>query len=118
MSSVSTTSNPPQPVFRIALIQGPNMTYLGKRQPEFYGTTSAAELDAICAQKAAELGVTLDIYYTHLEGEAIAHLYALKQDGLDGIVMNPAGFLYAGHALVDCLLAIDVPYVEVHMTNI
>ena len=103
---------------RIALIQGANMEYLGQRQPEFYGTTTAEELDSMCNSRASSLGLELDIYYSNLEGEAIGHLYELKRDRLDGIVMNPAGFLYAGSALADCLLAVNVPYVEVHMTNI
>ena len=60
----------------------------------------------------------LEIFYTHLEGEAIGRLYQAVDEGVDGVVMNPAGFLYAGYALRDCLRAISFPYIEVHMTNI
>lgn len=103
---------------KILLIQGANMEYLGHRQPEFYGTTTAAELDDILCADAAELGITLDILYTNVEGEAISAIYQGVRDEIDGLVMNPAGFLYAGYALRDCLKAVPIPYIEVHMSNI
>lgn len=103
---------------KLLLIQGPNMSYLGRRQPEIYGTTSAAELDAMLRAHARANGYRLDIFYTHVEGEAIERLYRAADEGLDGLVMNPAAFLFAGYALRDCLRAVPFPYVEVHMTNI
>ena len=105
-------------MINILLLQGANMAYLGKRQPEIYGTTSAAELDAILQGHARERGFELDTYYTHIEGEAIARLYRAADEGIDGLLMNPAGFLHAGYALRDCLRALKFPCVEVHMTNI
>lgn len=103
---------------KLLLIQGANMEWLGKRQPEFYGTTTAAELDAILHEEAKRHGVDLEIVYTNLEGEAIGRIYQAARDGVDGVMMNPAGFSYAGYALRDCLIGADLPYVEVHMTNI
>jgi 3-dehydroquinate dehydratase-2 len=104
---------------QLLLIQGANMAWLGKRQPELYGTITAAELDARVLERAAELGCALDIVYTHLEGEAIATLYRAVEDGLDGLIMNPAGFTYSGHALRDAVLGCaGLPYIEVHMTNL
>lgn len=103
---------------RLLLIQGANMAYLGKRQPELYGTTSAAELDRMLEAHAEREGYGLEIAYFHVEGEAIARIYAAIEKGLDALVINPAGFLYAGYALRDCLRAIPVPTIEVHMTNI
>jgi len=103
---------------RILLLQGANMAYLGKRQPEIYGTTAAAELDKMMLRHAEKVGVSLDIVYTHIEGEAIARIYRAADDGIDGLLMNPAGFMYAGYALRDCLLSMKFPYVEVHMSNI
>jgi 3-dehydroquinate dehydratase II len=102
----------------ILVVQGPNMSYLGKRQPEIYGTTTAAELDAILHEHARRNDCTLDIFYTHIEGEAIGRIYEAVEAGVDGLLMNPAAFLFAGYALRDCLRAIPIPYVEVHMTNI
>jgi 3-dehydroquinate dehydratase-2 len=94
------------------------MAYLGRRQPEIYGSTSAAELDALLREHAKARGFSLEIFYTHIEGEAIGRLYRAVDEGFDGLVMNPAGFLYAGYALRDCLRALPYPYVEVHMTNL
>jgi len=102
---------------KILVIQGANLCYLGKRQPEIYGKTSARELDAIIEAYAKELGVELSIHYTNVEGEAINLIYQHVEEGIDGILMNPAGFQYAGYALRDCLLAVNVPYVEVHITK-
>jgi 3-dehydroquinate dehydratase-2 len=103
---------------KILLIQGPNMSYLGRRQPELYGKTSAAELDAMLREHAQANGYELTIFYTHSESEAIERLYRAVDEGIQGLVMNPAAFLFAGHALRDCLRAVPFPYVEVHMTNI
>jgi len=103
---------------KILVLQGANMAYLGRRQPELYGRTSAAELDAMLHGHAEQHGYRLEIFYTHVEGEAIGRLYQAAEEGVQGLVMNPAGFLYAGYALRDCLRALDFPYVEVHMTNI
>ena len=103
---------------RILLIQGPNMSYLGRRQPELYGTTSAAQLDALLLAHAKTHKYALDIMYTHSESAAIERLYRADDEGMDGLVMNPASFLFAGYPLRDCLRAIALPYIEVHMTNI
>ncbi|MGQ0511858.1 MAG: type II 3-dehydroquinate dehydratase [Betaproteobacteria bacterium] len=101
----------------ILLLQGPNMSYLGKRQPEIYGTTTAAQLDAKLRAHAKQNGYALDIFYTHSEGAAIERLYA-SIGKIDGLVMNPAAFLFAGYPLRDTLRAVPFPYVEVHMSNI
>ena len=103
---------------KLLLIQGPNMSYLGRRQPEIYGTTTAKQLDALLLRHAREHGYALEILYTHSESAAIERLYAAADEGVDGVVMNPAGFLFAGYPLRDCLRAIPIPYIEVHMTNI
>jgi 3-dehydroquinate dehydratase-2 len=105
-------------VVKILVVQGANMAYLGKRQPEIYGTTTAAELDDILHKHAGSRGYTLEIFYTHIEGEAIERIYQAMEDGIDGLVTNPAGFLHAGFALRDCLRSFKPPLVEVHMSNI
>lgn len=103
---------------RILLLQGANMNALGRRQPELYGTTTATELDAMLLGHASTHRYRLDIFYTNSEGEAIDRLYAAADEGVQGLVMNPAGFNDAGYALRDCVLALPFPYVEVHMTNV
>jgi 3-dehydroquinate dehydratase II len=103
---------------KIILIQGANLTYLGKREPHIYGTTGPEELNATLLNHAQKNGLSLEIFYTNVEGEAINKIYRCADDGFDGIVMNPAGFSYAGYALKDCIKGAGLPYVEVHISNI
>ena len=103
---------------KVLLLQGANMEYLGRRQPELYGTTTARELDALLRRNARRLGVGLDIRYTNTEGEAVSTIFKADRAGVDGVLFNPAGFLHAGHALRDCLKSVRAPAIEIHMTNI
>ncbi len=103
---------------RLMLIQGANMEWLGRREPHLYGTTTLDELHAMLAAEATARGIALDIRTTNVEGEAITWIYGAARDGIDGILINPAGFLYAGYALRDCLRGVDLPVIEIHMTNI
>lgn len=103
----------------ILLLQGPNMNWLGRRQPDLYGHTTAAELDDICRRHAAENEYELDIFYTNSEGAALDHIYALiEAEKLDGLVMNPAGWsVGGGSSMRFCLMSIESPYIEVHIRN-
>ncbi|MBY0333081.1 MAG: 3-dehydroquinate dehydratase [Acetobacteraceae bacterium] len=103
---------------RILLLQGANLTFLGRREPAIYGPTTPAELDARLQRHAAEHGCMLEIFYTNIEGEAINRIYRAVDEGVDGLVMNPAGFTYAGFALKDCIKGAALPYVEVHISSI
>lgn len=103
---------------RVLLVQGANMNWLGRREPELYGATFASELDAMIERHALRKGAKLRIFYTNIEGEAIDRIYRAAHSGADGLLMNPAGFCYAGYALRDCVKAAALPYVEVHMTNL
>ena len=112
------TTSEPVSMPKILLIQGPNLSYLGRRQPDIYGKTSAAELDAMLLEHARANKYELDIFYTHSESAAIERLYRAADEKVDGLVMNPAAFIFAGYALRDTLDTIPFPYVEVHLTNI
>ena len=103
---------------KILLVQRANLSYLGRREPELYGTMSAADLDDMLRAHAKSHGYDLEIFYTNVEGEAIGRIYRAADEGFDGVVMNPGGFTYAGCALRDCLRTVLFPYVEVHMTNL
>ena len=103
---------------KLLVLQGANMSYLGRREPEVYGTTTAAQLDAMLQQHAQANGYQLEIFYTNVEGAAIDRLYRAVDEGVQGVVMNPAGFNYAGYGLRDCVRTLPFPYVEVHMTNV
>jgi Dehydroquinase class II len=83
-------------VAKVLLLQGANLTFLGRREPEIYGTTTPAELDAMLQHHAQEHAHELGIFYTNIEGEAINRIYQAKDEGFEGLVMNPAGFTYGG----------------------
>ena len=103
---------------KLLLLNGPNLNTLGTREPAIYGTTTPAELDAMLQRHAKERDYTLEIFYSNIEGEAINRIYRAVDEKLDGLVMNPAGFTYAGFALKDCIKGAALPYVEVHISNI
>lgn len=109
-------SESPSP--KVLCLQGANMEYLGIRQPEIYGTTDLQTLHAMLLEEAKGLGIDLDIRVSNIEGEAIGWIYECDRAGYAGLLMNPAGFSYAGYALRDCLRGIRMPAVEVHMSNI
>lgn len=102
---------------KVLVLQGANMNWLGRRQPEIYGSTTADELDRLLRAHATEHGYTLEIAYHNHEGAAIEALYAAETSDVDVVVMNPGGLCYAGYALRDCLKGIELPVVEIHMTN-
>lgn len=104
---------------RILVLQGANLVHLGLREPELYGRTTADELDAILRSYAEEKGFEIEIAYTNIEGEAIDRIYAANAEGIDGLLLNPAGFQYAGYALRDCLKGVreTLPCIEVHLTK-
>lgn len=98
-------------------MQGANLNWLGLREPEKYGTTTAEELDEMIRRHAEERGFDVEILYCNGEGQAIDALYAATGKGVDAVVMNPGGFSYAGYALRDCVLGIEIPVIDVHLTN-
>ena len=102
---------------KILVIQGANMNWLGKREPEKYGTTTAAEMDAMMRDHAAKHAYDLEIFYTNSEGACLDRIYEGAQQGVGALVMNPGGFTYAGRAVADCIRGTRIPYVEVHIKN-
>lgn len=102
---------------RILLLQGANLNFLGIREPEKYGSTTAAELDAMLEDYAKAKGFDLDIFYTNSEAEMIDKLFSQHDVPSAVAVLNPGGFCYSGYALRDCMRAINLPVIEVHMTN-
>ena len=102
---------------KILVIQGANMNWLGKREPEKYGTITAAEVDAMMRDHAAKHAYDLEIFYTNSEGACLDRIYEGVQQGVGALVMNPGGFTYAGRAVGDCIRGTRIPYVEVHIKN-
>jgi len=101
----------------IAVLNGPNMNMLGLRQPELYGAATLDDVEALCAETAEELGLAIDFRQTNSEGELISWVHECRGRA-EGIVINPAGYTTTSIALMDALLAVDLPVVEIHITNI
>ena len=102
---------------KIVIVNGPNLNLLGKREPHIYGTRSHADLVKTIRAKARALGVTVSILQSNHEGEIIDFLQK-EAPGAIGIVINPGALSHYSLALYDCLQALEVPTVEVHLSNI
>ena len=102
---------------RISVINGPNLDLLGVREPGRYGTRSLADIEALVRARAAELGVKVEWSQSNHEGVLVDAVHALR-GAADGAVVNAAGYTHTSVALRDALLAVAVPFVEVHLTNV
>lgn len=102
---------------RIVVVNGPNLNLLGKREPQIYGTRSMADLVKTVRGKARALGVEVRIFQSNHEGALIDFLQK-EAPGSLGIVINPGALAHSSVALFDCLQALAVPAVEVHISNI
>lgn len=103
---------------KIAIINGPNLNMLGKREKAIYGSKTLEEINAEVVEYSKELGnIDLSFFQSNIEGEIINHLHSLHQN-IDGIIINPAAFTHYSVAVRDAILSIDTPFIEVHLSNI
>jgi 3-dehydroquinate dehydratase-2 len=102
---------------RIAVLNGPNLNLLGQREPELYGRTSLAEIEAMVREAAAPLGAEIEWFQTNHEGQLVEAVQRL-QGRADGALINAAALTHSSLALRDALLAVRVPFVELHLSNI
>ena len=101
----------------VVIIHGPNLNLLGEREPEVYGATTLAEIDAAIRSLATELGCQIASSQHSGEGDIIDAVHAAARSGY-GIVINPGAYAHYSYAIRDALAAAQVPKVEVHLTNI
>jgi 3-dehydroquinate dehydratase-2 len=101
---------------RIAVVHGPNLRLLGRREPHVYGSTTLDEINSALAELAQDLGVEIDFFQSNHEGEILDYLEQLPGQ-CQGILINPAGLTHTSVSLRDGLAGIDVPTVEVHLSN-
>lgn len=104
-------------MFRVLVLHGPNLNLLGTREQSIYGTTSLDSIDASLASLGQELGVELDIRQSNLEGELVTWIQEART-GCHGIIINPAAYTHTSVAIRDALAAVDLPTIEVHLSNI
>ena len=102
---------------RIAVLNGPNLNLLGQREPELYGRTSLADIEAMVGEAAKTLDVQVDWFQTNHEGELVDAVQRLA-GRVDGALINAAALTHSSLALRDALLAVRVPFVELHLSNI
>lgn len=101
---------------RIAVVHGPNLNLLGHREPSIYGRTSLAGINEQLERLAKELGVELEVFQSNAEGDLIDYIHEAGAR-VDGFLVNAAGLTHTSVALLDALLGVDRPYVEVHLSN-
>jgi 3-dehydroquinate dehydratase-2 len=101
----------------IAVLNGPNINMLGLRQPHLYGSATLDDVEQLCAETAESLGVAIDFRQTNGEGELISWVQECRGRAA-GIVINAGGYTHTSVALMDALLASELPVIEVHVTNI
>lgn len=102
---------------KILVLHGPNLNMLGKREPGTYGAATLADIDASIGTLAEELFVGVEIFQSNLEGELVSKIQACEDMRVDGIVINPAAYGHTSIALRDALLAVNLPFVEIHISN-
>lgn len=101
---------------KITVINGPNLNLLGKRNPGIYGTGSLSELETFLKKEFQNHCLTF--FQSNLEGELIERVQKCMQDGTEGLIINPGGYSHTSVALRDALEPIEIPKIEVHISNI
>ena len=102
---------------RLMIINGPNLNFLGVREPHIYGSTTLAAIEASCRDFAKFLGASLDFHQSNHEGELVDLIQSARAKA-DAVILNPAGYSFTSIAMLDALKAFDGPFIEVHISNI
>ena len=102
---------------KILVINGVNMNMLGFRETEKYGTMTLKDLEKDLYAFSFELGIDLETYQSNIEGEIVEKIHSAK-DGIDGIIINAGAYTHTSIAIRDAISAVNIPTIEVHMTNI
>jgi 3-dehydroquinate dehydratase-2 len=102
---------------KILVIHGPNLNMLGKREPDIYGRQTLDEINAGLAARANELELELETFQSNYEGQIVEKIQQ-AHDTFDGILINPAAYTHTSVAIRDALVMLDIPVVEIHLSNI
>jgi 3-dehydroquinate dehydratase II len=104
-------------ILPIYILNGPNLNLLGEREPEVYGYTTLAQIGKMCEDRAAQYGLATVFRQSNREGEIVDHLQEARTSG-SAVIINPAGYGHTSIAILDSILALKVPVIEVHLSNI
>ena len=102
----------------IYVLNGPNLNSLGVREPEKYGRATLKDVEKLCRKTAERHGLDVDFRQTAREGELVEWFHEAKAKKAAGIVINPAGYSHTSVAILDAIYAVQIPTIEVHITNI
>jgi len=102
----------------ILVVHGPNLNMLGTREPELYGSETLADINARLSYACIEAGHHLQHLQSNAEYELIERLHDARNEGVNFIIFNPAAFTHTSVALRDAILATDIPFIEVHISNV
>jgi len=103
---------------RILLVNGPNLNLLGTREPSLYGTGTLADIERRLAATASSRDAALEAFQSNAEHELVERIQRLAADPVDFLILNPGAFTHTSVALRDALLAVGVPFIEVHLSNV
>jgi 3-dehydroquinate dehydratase-2 len=103
---------------RLLLLNGPNLGLLGTREPTLYGKTTLAEIEAALQKRATAAGHDLDAFQSDAEADLIRRVHRARDDKVALILFNPAAFTHTSIALRDSLLAVQIPFIELHLSNV
>jgi len=102
----------------ILVLNGPNLNLLGTREPEVYGHTGLADIQARLTSLAAETGHRIEAFQSNAEHALVERIHAARDEGVAFIIFNPAAFTHTSVALRDALLGVAIPFIEVHLSNV
>ena len=102
---------------KILVLNGPNLNLLGTREPEIYGSTTLSDINEILKNRAGELGVNIDFMQSNIEGEIVTAIQNARNN-YDFILLNAAAFTHYSVAIRDAISAINVPVIEIHLSNV
>ena len=103
---------------KLFVLNGPNLNRLGKREPEIYGSETLDDVKNKCILLAQQFDATIDFRQSNHEGELIDWIHEAEDTAIDGIVFNPGAYTHTSIALRDAIAAVNVPVIEVHISNI
>ena len=106
------------PKFKILVLHGPNLNLLGLREPAVYGYTTLDEINHTLEKKCAQAGIMIECFQSNIEGELISRTQDVLLNAFDFLIINPAGYTHTSIAWRDAVLAINKPFIEVHLSNV